>query len=133
MLAYGGICWHVVAYASICWHMPALNSNWLWLEPRIRTPGEIPGASSPDPKWLWLLAIAARQSHLGSRELSPGIAPGILIRGFSQSQLESRAGICQHMLAYLSRCQHMLAFASICQHMPAHAGICQHVTPTGSG
>ena len=44
------------------------------------------------------LAVANSQGQLGSRELSPGISPVILIRGFSKSQLESRAGICQRML-----------------------------------
>ena len=48
-------------------------------------------------------AIANSQSQLGSRELSPGISPGILIRGM-QGQLESRVGTCQHLLAYAGTC-----------------------------
>ena len=63
MLAYASICYHTLAYASICWHMPARGSNWLWLKPRIRMPGEIPGDSSHDPNWLWLLAISNSRSH----------------------------------------------------------------------
>ena len=57
MSANAGICsmsWHMVAYASICWHMTARDSNRLWLKPRIRMPGEIPGKSSCDHNWLWL-------------------------------------------------------------------------------
>ena len=71
------------------------------------------GVSFLDPHVLCLaiwwdreLAIANSQSQLGSRELSAGISAGILIRGFSQSQLEPCAGTCHHM-------------ASICWHMPA--------------
>ena len=69
------------------------------------------GIQTHDPPFLCLaiwwdleVAIANSQSQLGSQELSPGISTGILIRGFSQSQLESRAGICQHMLAYADIC-----------------------------
>ena len=50
--------------------------------------------------WEREFAVADSHSQLGSRDLSPGISPGILIRGFGQSKLESRAGVCQHMPAY---------------------------------
>ena len=66
--------------------------------------------------WFPELAIASGQSQLESRELSPRISPGILVHVFSQSQLESSAGICWHMLACVSTYifWHMLACISTC-------------------
>ena len=52
--------------------------------------------------WDSELSVASSRSPEESRELSPGISPGILIRGFSQSQLGSRAGIFPNMLAFVS-------------------------------
>jgi hypothetical protein len=68
MRAYAGICQHMLAYAGVCLHMLAYNgmlkyvnmywpmsaadSNWLWLKPQIRMPGEIPGDSSRGSNWL---------------------------------------------------------------------------------
>ena len=49
--------------ASIFGNMPAREPNWLWLKPRIRMPGEIPGDSSRDSSGLRLLATDNSESH----------------------------------------------------------------------
>ena len=67
MLAYARICSHVLGCASIWEHMRA-HATRLKLalaKPMIKVPGGIPGDSSHDPNWLWLLAI----DRLGSQQI----------------------------------------------------------------
>ena len=66
MLAYASIAAYakiMLAYASMSAYASTRLQLALPKKPRIRMPGEIPGDSSHDPNWLWLLAISNSRSH----------------------------------------------------------------------